>query len=412
VKRLSKLIVLLTALSAVAVACGDDDDDDNTAATTGLASTATAGTSTDSSGATGTTSSETTASSSGATTATSSAGGGDTCGPNATSTAEDETALEELVAAAEAEGSVNVDNNPVTEGYHKRLAEAFEEAFPGVSVNLVRTGDEVTLRTTEEQLIQAGRADFDITVTASFGALDTWRQNGWLMDLSGLPCYSTLPEAFQQDETVGIEVTPFVMAYNSDVVDPADVPENYDDLGDPAFRSLIGITDPSRSPAVGEAQVQIFEKFGIEAFEGIGENDPKLYGLTSEMGQALAAGEVGIGPFQVLSVLKGLTDAGAPIEIINTADVPTVLVEHGIYSEAEHPSAAQLYLYWLVTSEEAEQIRAEEAGRFGSPSFSSDDLGALHPAMAGISGDQLLSLTDRGSASEEVRTRLARTLGY
>ena len=164
-RRIRKLMaVSLCSLALVASACGGDDDDDAASATTS------AGTSADTAAAGTEAPADTTAAVTEATQATSDATAGGPATTAAANGAEAEAALTELVAAAEEEGSVTIYSSQGLDQLNA-LAAAFQEKYPGVSVEVVRGTDGDTIpRVDTELATNTSGGDLVVTGCPRMGA--------------------------------------------------------------------------------------------------------------------------------------------------------------------------------------------------------------------------------------------------
>src|SRR5690606_25187573 len=113
----------------------------------------------------------------------------------------------------------------------------------------------------------------------------------------------------------------FTLAYNTDKVDPADVPKSYLDLADPKWRGKIGMLDPALSNNVFSAYFTMSRKIGngdLDAtkdyWQKVGANKPVLYKEGGALINAVASGEVAVVWVFDYRAWE-LKDSGAPVAL-------------------------------------------------------------------------------------------------
>jgi len=138
-----------------------------------------------------------------------------------------------LIEAAKSEGKVILYSSmdlPVGE----KLGKAFEAAYPGISVQIERSGSERLFQRVDQEFSSNIRAA-DIINTSDASHIITWKRNGWLARfVSEDMARHFLPEYRDPD---GMAATSRIylssIAYNTKLVKPEDAPKSYADLLDP-----------------------------------------------------------------------------------------------------------------------------------------------------------------------------------
>ena len=315
-RRLQLTSVSLLSLALVAAACGGDDGDDDATATTEAAS-------------------ETTAAAGGEP-----AEGGD-------------AALDELVAAAQEEGSVTIYSSQGLDQLNA-LGEAFEEEY-GITVEVVRSVDAEIIPRLETEL-STNTSGGDLVVTAAQAFMETHAEAGDFVDptaspqLAGDGEYDA--EAYVHDGNifeVGAAILTF--AWNTDLV-----PEgltDYPDLLDPELADgRIGVPDPAIGPALVDFYLWLEEEFGEDFVTDLAGQAPRIYPSALPIGEALQSGEIYAGAFAAPVQLVPAQASGAPVDfgISEAAGAWGARYFGGIPSSSDSPNAAALLADFMVTA--------------------------------------------------------------
>ena len=351
-RRTRRLIsVSLCSLALVASACGGDDDDEATATTAaGASADTTAAAATDAP-------SETTAA---ATEATSDTTDGASDSTAAADGAEAEAALADLVAAAEAEGSVTVYSSQGLDQLNA-LAAAFQEKYPGISVEVVRGTDGDTIPRVETELA-TNTSGGDLIVMAADAFMQTNAEAGNFVDptaspqLAGLGAYDA--EQYMHEGNyfeVGAAVLTF--AWNTN-----DVPEGLSDYEDLLVPELAGgriaVIDPAIGPAVVDFYLWMEESFGQDYIEALAAQEPRIYPSALPIGEALSSGEVSAAAYAAPVQLVPAAENGAPVDFgISPAGAWGARYYGAIPKSSDSPNAAALLADFMVTAEGQELVQ-------------------------------------------------------
>ena len=259
--------------------------------------------------------------------------------------------LDALVEAAKSEGEVTFYAS-LSEPIVVALADAFQEQY-GIAVNWLRLAtSELESRYANELESGAPTADI-IVISHGDGFPEALIESGLMMDPADadIPALDEYPvELYEQGAAVvGAEAWGF--AYNTDLVDEADVPEDWAGLADPKWQDQILVIDPSTSAGTALGYLTLQEEYGEEFTEDLAAN---IYRLTPGMipnFEALAAGEASLGIGSLASVAFPLAESGAPVKHVPMEFAP--LYEHSLSLSAEpaHPNAMRLLAHWLMVGE-------------------------------------------------------------
>src|SRR5258708_2851438 len=258
----------------------------------------------------------------------------------------------DLVEAAKKEGKVILYSSmdlPVGE----KLGKAFEAQYPGIAVQIERSGS--------ERLFQRGAQEFgsnihavDVINSSDASHFISWKKNGWMAPfVSEDIAQPFLPEVRDPD---GMPATSRIylssMAYNTSLVKAEDAPKSFADLLDPKWAGKMVKGHPAYSGTIMTATFQIVRELGWEYLEKLSKQRVMQVQSSTDPPKKLALGERAVmadGNEYGVVLLK---EAGQPVEpVYPTEGAPTISGPTGIFATAPHPNAAKLFQAWLHTRE-------------------------------------------------------------
>src|SRR4051812_29332242 len=211
---------------------------------------------------------------------------------------------------ARKEGSVTlytsmqvVDSRPLTEAFEKKYA---------IKVNLWRaSGEKVAQRVITEA--RGGRFDADVVETdgAQMEILYCEKQ----LSALNVPAVADVPAEIlpAHGHYAPTRLTLYVMAYNTNLVKPEEVPRSYADLLLPRWSGKLALESDdvawfaSVVKAMGEAQ-------GISYYRKLAATKPSMRSGHTLIAELVAAGEIEVGIDTHVQGIARLKDKGAPIE--------------------------------------------------------------------------------------------------
>jgi iron(III) transport system substrate-binding protein len=213
---------------------------------------------------------------------------------------------------------------------------------------------------------QAGKLMADV-LQAPLPILEILKEKGVLATYQS-PAMSGYPEWARKDDkilTFGIEYVALI--YNKDLVKPADVPKQYEDLVDPKWQGKIVMADPSShattiSWLIGlKEKVFASEEAWMKFVKGLAANRPMF---VASFGPTPAPVESGEKLIAVSMPKYIITKAPAPLDWARVKQpllgTPRAMA---VTAAAPHPHAAKLFVdYWL--SKEAMKIMADKVGEY------------------------------------------------
>ncbi|MCA9981361.1 MAG: iron ABC transporter substrate-binding protein [Anaerolineales bacterium] len=207
-----------------------------------------------------------------------------------------------------------------------------------------------------------------------------------------------VPERFQASDGnwIGISGRARVIAYNTDNVTEADLPQNLQDLTDPKWQGRIGW-----APTNGSFQAMLTGMrtiWGEEAtrawLEGIIANDPVVYPNNTSIVEGLGKAEIDVGLVNHYYLFRFLAEEGDAFPVRNyflPAGDPGSLIMvsgAGILNTADNPGSAAAFLDYMTTAE-AQQYFANETYEY--------------PLVEGVStSDQLTPLAELDAIAVDI----------
>ena len=116
----------------------------------------------------------------------------------------------------------------------EKLGKAFEAAYPGITVQIERSGSERLFQRVDQEFSSNIRAA-DVINTSDASHFITWKKNGWLMPFVPEDVASISSGNYRDPD--GMSATSRIylssIAYNTNLVKPEDAPKSFADLLDP-----------------------------------------------------------------------------------------------------------------------------------------------------------------------------------
>ncbi len=273
------------------------------------------------------------------------------------------TTLEQkLYQAALKEGQLNWwDQNTMDEA--AVWIKAFNDKYPGIKINYFLGSEDVI---TEKYLTEykAGRATAD---TVQPEPLTPFREQKLLLDLSDIIKDVNYPLQFCLKDLTGVtdEHTLSVVAYNTKVISPQDVPKSWDDLLNPKWKGKIAVEERFK-PFIYTTEYY-GEEWIISYLKKLREQKLTFTKGNTASAMLLSAGEFPILVGCHLHIILGRAAKGQPIGFVPISPAGhNAISPHAIPKTAPHPNAAKLFLRWDLSPEGQALV---ESVRFkGNPS--------------------------------------------
>lgn len=238
---------------------------------------------------------------------------------------------------------------------------AFTEANPDIEVEVYRAGTgDLNARIAAEK--ESGGIEADVLWAADAPTFENYAAEGDLAELQDVDTSVVIEEAQDAEGFyVGTRIIPTVIAYNTDIVDEADLPQSWQDLTGPQYADQLVMPDPAVSGAAAfNASVWLNnEELGEDWINALGENNPMIAQSNGPTSQEIAGGGRPIGVV-VDYLVRDLAAEGSPIEVIYASEgSPYITEPAGVFESSDQQEAAERYINFLI-SQEGQELAAEQ----------------------------------------------------
>jgi len=258
----------------------------------------------------------------------------------------------QLIEAAKKEAKVvlySAMDLPVGE----KLGKAFETQYPGIAVQIERSGSERLFQRIDQEFASGIRV-CDVVNSADASHFIPWKRDGWLAPFVSEDIARHFPSQYRDPD--GMFATTRIwlssIAYNTNLVKPDDAPKSFADLLDPKWAGKLIKGHPAYSGTIMTTTFQLVRELGWDYFEKLSKQRVMQVQSSTDPPKKLALGERAVmadGNEYNVVLLK---EAGQPVEpVYPTEGTPTVSGPTGIFATAPHPNAARLFQAWLHTRE-------------------------------------------------------------
>jgi iron(III) transport system substrate-binding protein len=246
----------------------------------------------------------------------------------------------------------------------EKVAKLFEQAHPGIKVEVHRTGSQRILQRVMQEL-QANIKNVDVIHTSDAGHFVLLKDKKLLLRHTP-PGVEKFPAGFKDRDGYwyGLRATVNVIAYNTKVVSAAEAPKTWKDLLDPKWRGKIVTAHPGYSGVIATHVLALVHLHGWDYFKQLAQNRLMLVQSAVDPSGVVASGERPIaadgGDYTFYQTKK----KGNPVEIVYPREgVPLVVSPTAIAAFAPHPNAAKLFTDFTF-SREVQQVLADSEGLY------------------------------------------------
>jgi len=263
-----------------------------------------------------------------------------------------------VIEAAKAEGSMTF-YSAQAQDLAERTAAAFEEAFPGVEVNVIRAASG-TLANRLSTEYEAGVFEADAIDISNLELFQ--RRPEWFTPVSAelIPGLAKWPAKEIGPNYFNATQGPQLIAYNPNLI-PAGVElKTWEDILRPEFKGKGMLVDPRASNTYLNWVNLMYDTYGEAFVTKLREQNFVLVEGGSQGAQQVVAGAYWFVIPPSYAHAQPLVDAGAPLKVVypsENSDVVALGPMHswGMLSKAPHPNAARVFLSWVAT-EEGQQV--------------------------------------------------------
>lgn len=275
--------------------------------------------------------------------------------------------LDALIKAAKAEGEATwYSSSPDTQ--NRRITDAFGAKY-GVKVQVVRLSS-TPLQQRYAAEAASGNIAADVVVNAgnSVSYAEEGIKNGWVESISesGIPVikYGEFPAKYNRGPTAIVQITPWLISYNTDKVKGADIPKEWRDLLNPKFKDQIIMPDPRVSEAYLDVLALLLDRYGEGYFNQLRAQNLRFAAAGAGAIQSLGAGEgLLVGPTTSANVMT-VKAKGAPLDMVapDLTSGVELQVMLTVRAKAKHPNAARLFANYVLSREGNTVYNNEPAG--------------------------------------------------
>lgn len=222
----------------------------------------------------------------------------------------------------------------------------FEKRYPFVKVKLNRIGSERLLtRVLTEARAKKNLAD--VIQTVEFSMHIFGRSN--VLARYTPQSNALYPGEFKEDGLwTTVYYNAYVTGYNTKLVAPRLLPKSYEDLLDPRWKDKLMIESTKADWFAGMLQIMGQER-GLRYMRALANQKPSPREGHELLAQLVAAGE---GFFDInipAASVERVKERSAPIDWTALGPVPAIMVGAGIANQAAHPTAAKLFLEFVLS---------------------------------------------------------------
>jgi iron(III) transport system substrate-binding protein len=224
-----------------------------------------------------------------------------------------------LYEAARREGEITWYSGQYSAEASEAAGRAFNERYPGVRCNVVRSTSQVAFQRLSQDL-RAGVAQCDVLSSTNGGHYVQLKRQNRLMQFRPknadglLPALRVAdPDNFYQSSFLGI----YLLAHNTRLVSEADAPKSWKDILDSKWKDKLAVGHPGFSGAIGLWAMEMRRLYGWDYFKQLERNKPQI----------------------------GRSSRGNPLKLIYPEEgVLAALSPSAIIRNAPHPNAAKLFM--------------------------------------------------------------------
>ena len=255
---------------------------------------------------------------------------------------------EKIIDAAKKEGTVSY-YTTMTLSQSKKVVDKFQEKYPFIKPELFRGGgDEVLNRILNEA--RGGLNAWDVVSTRGDSVLTL--RNAKLITPYRSPESKFINRDMVDDEGywTAYYVNPYVLGYNTKLVNKEDVPKTYEQLLDAKWKGKkISIDDSAYGFLAGLIRAWGKEK-AVEYFKKFAAQEPVPQRGNTNRVQLTMAGEYPL-IIAYAPTIQRETSKGHPMDWVPLEPVPVQVNPMMLASKAPHPNAGKLFIDFLLSKE-------------------------------------------------------------
>lgn len=269
----------------------------------------------------------------------------------------------EMLEAAQQEGTV-VWYVAVDVQAAEAVAEAFRAEYPGIDVQVERSGSERVFQRVDQEY-NANIRNVDVVNSSDASHFVYWKERDMLAEHIA-PDVERFDEAYRDPDNLYATWRAHlsVIGYNTTLVPEEEAPTSFQDLLDPKWQSRLVKASPNYSGTIVTATKAItdHESLGWEYLEQLARLDIMQVQSSTAPPKSVANGErmamVDGNEYNMFSEIEN----GSPVAIVYAEEgSPFIDSPSAIMADAPHPNAARVFTNYLFTAD-AQQILVNVGG--------------------------------------------------
>jgi len=245
------------------------------------------------------------------------------------------------------------------------VLEAFNAAYPNINVTLLTgSNSELAARILEER----ANPQADVLINSDLLTMESLAAEG-VFTPGQSEIIMAVPDAYRADDGgwVALTLRTRVIMYNTELVDPEDLPTSLLDLTDPRWAGQVGAPQSTNGATMANLVVMrklLGEERTEQFMRDLVANDTQFFGGHTEIRKAVGAGELQLGWVNHYYYHLSLAE-GAPVGVIypdqgeGEMGIAYNSTNAGIINGGPNPDIAQLFVEFML-SPEGQQIYAEQ----------------------------------------------------
>lgn len=261
-----------------------------------------------------------------------------------------------LYEGAKKEGAVAY-ASPAEENQVAKLMEGFMSKYPGIKgQSLGGQQEDISNRILAEA--RAGRSSFDIIGIGTF--LGEYREAKALAEIHDLVGDARYPAKFRGKDFYSWNLLSMVIAYNTNLVKPAEAPKSYMDILDPKWKGKVAVDSSPDTWIFGMLNKWGNEKTYNYQKQLIQEQKALIRKGHTNQTNLLIAGAFPVAVELYSYKIADMKNKGAPVEMIFPKEFVSAEASGvGISSRAPHPYAALLFARFHIDPNGGQKILAQ-----------------------------------------------------
>jgi iron(III) transport system substrate-binding protein len=308
------------------------------------------------------------------------------------------TVTPELIAAAKKEGKV-VWYTSIDLKVSEEIAKAFETKYPGVKVQVERTGAERILQRIGQEYSSNIHA-VDVVNSSDASHLVYWKDKGWLEPYVPEDVAKFYPAEHKDPDGTYASFRVFlcIIAYNTSLVKKEEAPKSFADLLLPHWKGKIVKAHPGYSGTILTATYQVSRDLGWGYYEKLAQQDVLQVQSAAVPPKKLALGERAVQADGVEYLILKEKESGQPVEpVYATEGTPLIIGPNGLFKAAPNPNAARLFQSYCFTPE-CQQVNIDIGGLRSAHPQAKDKPGRVPLGKIKLMKDDAAAVLKNGEA--------------